>query len=68
MPPNSIKPLRWYRCVKCGWEHEICAMYQECGDCRSGDLHIISNVDGEMPKRLTTGDGRSTENPSEKTG
>lgn len=46
-----VDPVRWYRCARCGWEHEMCAMYQECGDCRIyGQLDIISNADGEEPK------------------
>jgi hypothetical protein len=47
-----VSTYRWYVCHDCGWEHQMCAMYQQCGDCRSGNLHIHSNIDGELPKRL----------------
>lgn len=36
----------------------MCAMRQECRDCYSDDLHIISNADGEQPKRLKFDDLR----------
>ena len=53
---EAMKPMKyfsWLRCVKCGWEHERGAMVNQCAGCGADDsLHIISNRDGEMPKRL----------------
>ena len=53
---EAMKPMEyfsWLRCSNCGWEHLQAAMVNCCGDCGIFDsLHIISNRDGELPKRL----------------
>lgn len=52
--PSTNDRVNWLRCNKCGWEHRMSAMTNQCVDCGThGSLHIISNVDGELPKRLT---------------
>jgi hypothetical protein len=46
-------PFTWLRCNLCGWEHLQTAMVNQCADCGADDsLHVISNRDGELPKRL----------------
>lgn len=46
-------PFTWLRCSECGWEHLQAAMGNQCVDCGKSDtLHVISNRDGELPKRL----------------
>jgi lipopolysaccharide biosynthesis regulator YciM len=49
---KTARPLYWFRCEKCGWEHRLFdGMAQQCSNCSHWDtLHIISNRDGEMPK------------------
>src|ERR1700677_674086 len=50
---DAAKHFTWLRCKVCGWEHVAAAMVNQCGDCGTDDsLHIISNRDGELPKRL----------------
>jgi hypothetical protein len=45
--------ITWLRCVNCGWEHEIAAMVNECGNCGLwASLHVISDRDGESPRTL----------------
>jgi hypothetical protein len=51
-----MKPMQyfsWLRCNNCGWEHEESAMVNQCVSCGiANSLHVISNRDGEIPKRL----------------
>lgn len=52
----NIRPsrrFRWYSCHGCGWEGLLDEVRNQCGTpgCY-GALHIHSNADGELPKRL----------------
>jgi hypothetical protein len=51
VPPSY--QFRWYSCHGCGWEGLMDEARNQCGTpgCQ-GALHIHSNVDGELPKRL----------------
>lgn len=49
--------LYWYVCHSCGWEaltSDGVRNSRGCGnpECWTSDLHVHSNADGELPKRL----------------
>lgn len=53
MSDEGLAPrnFRWLRCVVCRCECEYAARVQQCDECRRVyTLHIISDVDGELPK------------------
>ena len=42
----------WLRCNTCGWEAPMQGMAPQCPECPDERLHIISDVDGEVPKHF----------------
>lgn len=55
---DRVRPrLSWYVCHNCGWEAWVAdsgrtSLGYGNEKCYHPDLHIHSNADGEMPKRL----------------
>ena len=50
-------PIEWWRCEDCGHEEKV-GVISRCDYCRRGNVHLISNRDGEMPKDLSVIEGQ----------